>query len=494
MYIRWWYCHKIMRALLIVLWFCRGACGYQCDTCPAGQMVSLACTDANNTVCASCPAYTFSLSPSSTECVSVNTCTAGSYFVSASAGCQTCPQGSYCPNVKSVITCAAGYSCPAGSTAPVACPASGYACPLGTAYAIACSVCGAGQYLRAPCTLSSNTVCGGCPIGLYCTGLCFLLSFSYQFLNNQPYPTGGTALPASCTAQCLSGQYESTACTATTNRVCTDCTPGPFYCSDGISRGVCTTCGAGKYEISTCTGTADRVCGTCNAEYYCLGSPNLQIPCTTCAVGQYQKTACLATANRVCSTCSPGFMCPSAGLTAGQACTSGTYAPGAGMSMCLTCSLPNCGPGTYLVPCNSTADMQCRACPTGSYYCNGSTTIIPCTATCVNGTYESQACTPQANRECLPCPPGAYCNRNNIVTPINCTRCMPGYFESSPCTNSTDRRCTPCRAGAYFCNGSTTIANCTKACPAGAYRARECTNATDLVCINHTAACEPGKR
>ena len=161
-----------MRVLLMVMFVLRGACGVPCDTCPAGQMIAMACTDTSNSVCASCPAYTFSFGPSSTECVSASTCAAGSYYVSADAGCQTCPTGSYCPNVKSVIACSAGYSCPAGSTAPVACPVSGYACPLGTGYAIACAVCGAGQYLRSQCTLSSNTVCGGCPTGLYCRGLC----------------------------------------------------------------------------------------------------------------------------------------------------------------------------------------------------------------------------------------------------------------------------------------------------------------------------------
>ena len=106
-----------------------------CSSCSAGQMRAFDCISTNNTRCTACPAYTFALTSDATECTSVSTCAPGTFFVSASDGCQLCPVGFHCPNVRTKTRCTAGYSCPAGSTAPAPLPqqrlllCGGNACP-----------------------------------------------------------------------------------------------------------------------------------------------------------------------------------------------------------------------------------------------------------------------------------------------------------------------------------------------------------------------------
>jgi hypothetical protein len=72
-------------------------------------------------------------------------------------------------------------------------------------------------------------------------------------------------------SDCPSGEYISTACTTTEDRVCS----------------TCTTCATGKYQQDTCTTIADTTCKECGS----------------CEYGKYISTACQDTADTICSAC-----------------------------------------------------------------------------------------------------------------------------------------------------------------------------------------------
>lgn len=97
-----------------------------------------------------------------------------------------------------------------------------------------------------------------------------IIALNFLFPSSHIFSFNKTST-AVCTSTCGSGFYQYTACTATTNRICTPCTA---------------VCGTGTYEATSCTSTTNRVCLSCTA---------------ACQAGTYQSTACTSTTNRVCS-------------------------------------------------------------------------------------------------------------------------------------------------------------------------------------------------
>jgi len=69
---------------------------------------------------------------------------------------------------------------------------------------------------------------------------------------------------------CVVGEYQSSACTATSNTVCSACCP------------------VGQYSVGGCSGTTDSVCSACSA----------------CPIYQYRSSGCSRTTNSVCSVAS----------------------------------------------------------------------------------------------------------------------------------------------------------------------------------------------
>jgi len=90
------------------------------------------------------------------------------------------------------------------------------------------------------------------------------------------YCTGGTE--TSCTPACTGANYESVACTRTTNRVCTPCTT----CTSGT-----------QYQTAACTSTTNTQCRSCS----------------TCNSTQYESRACSGSLDRQCTTIPTGVQC-----------------------------------------------------------------------------------------------------------------------------------------------------------------------------------------
>lgn len=104
---------------------------------------------------------------------------------------------------------------------------------------------------------------------------------------------------------CRDGEtYESSACTSSTDRVCSPCM----------------SCGAGLYYSTACTASANRQCSTsCPAEHYCDGVK--AIPCTVCGASALRIARCNATVNTVCSPCLEGTYSPEPDATACVVCS-----------------------------------------------------------------------------------------------------------------------------------------------------------------------------
>ena len=385
--------------------------------CTGGTYESTACTPTTNRVCSPCRASCGSGTFESTACTSISdrvctTCSESMVGQIVSAACTpttntqftpiVCPSGSTATNIDPGSSSRVGSRMCTADIPPTIIPA-GQACPPGQSIV--------------------NGVCNACPSGY---GYNSLTKNCYALLDCAPPCTAGTYESTACTQTtdrvcspcrtCATGTQEITACTSTTNRECT-CPAGQYkvngvctQCPSGqyMLNGVCTacrgTCGSGNYESTACTPTTNRVCSPCST--------------TTCPSGTFQSSACTSTADRVCTPC--GAPC-AAGLYQVSACT--TTAD----RVCAGCS-GTCGTGTYqTVACTSTTNRVCTSCTV----CGGSTP------------YESSACTSTSNRVCSACPTSTpYWNGSS------CTTCP----SSSPYWNGT--ACGNCPTGQWSDNGT----------------------------------------
>jgi TNFR/NGFR cysteine-rich region len=459
-------------------WGPPGGCA-KCPTiCPSNNYCP-----SGSTAPTPCPTYTTSSTGKSviTDCKAI----AGYYFNGVNVlQCPVyfyCPVGSTaplpCPNNTissagsgSISGCTAkpGYYGQAG-TLPMICPAGSY-CPGGNTVTI-CGVesfsnfgqssctpcqeaCTLGNFETSVCNSTTNRVCLSCPLDSYCLG--------------------GTSMSV-CTSACVAGTYETTACTSTSNRVCTTC-PAGSACPGGTSittcvsgsnyslggQESCTTCtpicSPGTYQTTNCNTTTNRLCSACPENSYCLGGTNMQACTSSCMPGYYEIQACTPITNRECYICPAGYACP--GGTEIYPCVSGVNFSFGGKPNCTTCR-SECQAGTrQTVQCDSDKDRLCSGCPNG-YYCLGGAHVDYCFPyfSCDPGTYETTPCLPTNNRVCTPCPAGYAC---------------PGGVVLNSCVSQVN----------YSTGGQSTCSLCLDVCNPGTYQTTECNTTTNRVCTS----------
>ena len=388
--------------------------------CSAGTY----CQNGNEIVCslgsycpgalpeADCPVGSYCSTPST-----ISACTVvGQYCPARSTSPGQCPAGSYCPSpsirndcpggtyssstglVSSTqcLTCQTGYYCPPGTVDMLTCPLTFY-CPAGTSSTPLPS-CPAGYY----CPTSSTKIV--CPVGSYCTAGTVN---PYSCTTAGYYCPAGSSSPTgtACAATCSAGTYETTACTGSTNRGCSQCEVG-YYCSGGTARTACTTAGyycpagstsatgtacatsscANNMTLSGCGGSNP---GTCVCNSGTVSIPPGSVTCVPapvngkCSVGEYVATWTDGT--QFCWSC--GITVPTRYIW-----------DNAGV----TCATKQCPAGSYCP--NATTQT---ACTSGNYCLAGSTSQTACAATCNAGAYESKACTTSQNRVCTTCSSGS---------------------------------------------------------------------------------------
>ena len=154
-----------------------------CDQCPS----SYYCSQSDTSTKTLCPTGAYCIASQET----FTNCPAGKYNprqgANALSGCEDCPNGKYCGSAGLSTTgsdcqagyyctrgasnatqtvCPAGYYCPAGTIAPIPCPAGTYNTLTGKALSTDCVACDVGKY----CSDSgqSSQVNSNCAAGYYC--------------------------------------------------------------------------------------------------------------------------------------------------------------------------------------------------------------------------------------------------------------------------------------------------------------------------------------
>ncbi|MCL2723183.1 MAG: polysaccharide deacetylase family protein [Polyangiaceae bacterium] len=148
----------------------------------------------------------------------------------------------------------------------------------------------------------------------------------YSFVRLDEVPDIKNALPP-CNASCVT-------CSGPNANQCDSCSADKFLTAHTCTP--CSTCAAGKFQTAACTATADTVCTACDATCAtCTGPASTNCTtcglgrylndgtcavCTQCEAGNYTKTTCTATTDTVCAPCPEGTSASSAGATECTSC------------------------------------------------------------------------------------------------------------------------------------------------------------------------------
>jgi hypothetical protein len=284
-----------------------------CTTCSASQYETAACTTTSDRTCATCAAID--------HCAATPTCSSA-----ANQRCSACDATYYLVDGTADSCAACSGACPGGEYQSAACGATS------DRVCTACTTCTASQYETAACTPTSNRTCAACTAIAHCAAAPSCTSAANQqcsACDATYYLVDGAADScAPCSVGCPSGQYQSAACAATSDRVCTACT-AITHCA----------------SAPTCTSAANQQCAACDATFYLVnGTSDSCAACSgACPGGQYQSAACGATSDRVCSACT--------------VCGSGKFQASA---------------------CTPTSDTVCTACPTHCTSCTDASTCTAC--------------------------------------------------------------------------------------------------------------------
>jgi hypothetical protein len=377
--------------------------------------------------------------PWGTACVAV--ASGRAYQANTGAACPACP-GTNCTNVvgsaAGVTTCNLRILV---SSTPPSCRSCVNSCPrdqfltgtcggTSTTFCQQCTPCAAGFYESSPCTASSDRVC------LACTE----------------------------DSQCATGTFLKGTCSSTSNPVCTACTsscePG-FHlqgsCGGTVDRtcAACATCTSSQYQVSACQATAptdNTVCANCTS---------------SCSANQYLQNTCTLFSNPVCVNC----------LTAAQ-CNVGTYLQG-------PCTLTN---PTTCAPCHGSCQScsgpnsdQCTACSAPLTLVISSGQQGVCASQCPPGSFKD----PFLNR-CVGCDDAcATCNNYGAAACLSCPTASPYLTSASVCVSN-------CSTGLWNDN-STGFPRCSpcSSCPTGFYVSGACGGAVNTPC-SPVQVCQPG--
>lgn len=356
-----------------------------CTLAAPGSFVPLA----QQTHATACPIGTYQPNSGQTSCIQA---AVGHYVSTSGSPTETeCAAGTYA-DLQGMSHCNAA---PAGFFVPTTGAAAAMACPVGTFSdtpgATSCTtatVCGAGQYVTAAATSTSDTVCAAvtvCQPGSYVSGyngpnpVCALA----------PAGTFTNTTNASAPTDCPVGTYQPN----TGSTSCLQSPAGSFVPTPGAAAA--TACAAGTYQDLQ----AQMSCKSAQPGTYVATSG--AVSATMCAVGTYQSLA----GQTSCTNAAPGNFVNQVGAAQMTACPLGFYQPSAGSSSCLqspagsyvsttgAVAATQCAAGTYQ---DLTASISCKPSPAGYYVPTAgaaSATICPVGTTSGVG---ATSCTPIA--------------------------------------------------------------------------------------------------
>ena len=479
------------------------------QNCPAGQFAS-SLDLVSAAVCADCPAGQFTATDGLAE--SCTACATGQY--QDQAGQTSCVAATVCAAGQRVLTPANATH----NTVCTACAVDTYQDQTGQSTCKTQPTCPPGQGYSAP-SLETERVCTPCSTGQSKAGdnrdACQACATG-TFAND----TGKTSCDT-CAALCSLGQITTTACTATTNRVCQDC-DGVTQWQDVSTESTCktqTTCNAGQ-KISPPSASTERVCSDCPALSYqsatahrienCVDQPACGLgtrfvdsavaerTCPDCDATTYQDTA--SHRDATCKdqiTCNAGEKISPSSINAAQACSAcdaGKYQDANAHRVESCTDHQDCSPGEFVsTPATASSDRACGACTAGTNFSTDNN-AASCTAAtnCLAGTFVLTDMTTTSDRVCDDCVAHtSYSTGVNVAICALATNCTAGKFVNIPATASSDRVCGDCDATSTFsstvnaasCTGQTqcdagekiagnnaTTAGTCQACPSGQFQ------------------------
>mmetsp|Transcript_6632 Transcript_6632/g.24821 ORF Transcript_6632/g.24821 Transcript_6632/m.24821 type:complete len:4721 (-) Transcript_6632:61-14223(-) len=479
--------------------------------------------------CLLCPAGYSCANPA----VSPVACAVGTFSVAGSSSCNSCPPGYFCPKpellplacpsgeysaggtVSSCSTCSQGYVCRGASSS--AAPSDGlcqkgFYCPAGTLAPIPCP---AGKIGTKFGGISELDACGDCPQGFYCE------PGAYEITSQVECPPGHYCLPGTTHATqtpCAAGTYynETGATSAGTCLTCPEgyfcvagsatyetqpCFPG-YYCPQNTQRKNQYACPAGTFNREM-KQTSIAACKTCPAGATCTGGTDTSTPTsdtgllgvsnpTLCGRGTYKSNAGAGG----CATCPAGYPCPFPGVDDPFKfrCRPGYYCAAGSVRETNT----QCPPGTFTNRMDITAASQCEICPRGyacpigtggsqppqrcaqGHYCPGAPTHGE-----ANQIYYNDGTHPTLRGTTAPdefaCPAGTYSMRRDLTSASECDKCPAGYW----CAGGQNRWSGYCAPGHFCPEGS--YSPTAHPCPAGTY-----SSAVNLTSATECTPCPRG--
>ncbi len=484
-----------------------------CADCPAGQFTA---TDGLAESCTACATGQYQDQAGQTSCVAATVCAAGQRVLTPANAthntvCTACAVDTY-QNQTGQSTCKTQPTCP---------PGQGYSAPSLETERV-CTPCSTGQFKAG----DNRDACQACGAGTFANA------------------TGKTSCDT-CADLCSLGQITTTACTATTNRVCQDC-DGVTQWQNVSTESTCktqTTCNAGQ-KISPPSASAERVCSDCPALSYqnatahrienCVDQPPCGLgtrfvdsavaerTCPDCDANTYQDTA--SHRDTTCKdqiTCNAGEKISPSSINAKQACSAcdaGKYQDATAHRVESCTDHQDCSPGEFVsTPATASSDRACGACTAGTNFStvNNATSCTAAT-NCLAGTFVLTDPTTTSDRVCDDCVAHtSYSTGVNVATCALATNCTAGKFVNIPATASSDRVCGDCDAASNFsstvnaasCTGqalcdagekiagnSATAAGACEACPSG--RFQDAVDHRQAACKDYDAQCwtATGKR
>jgi hypothetical protein len=270
--------------------------------------------------------------------------------------------------------CPAGYYCPQGTLAEVACAAGTYQ-PLEGAAAIGeCLSCPPGKYCN---IAAASAPSGSCTAGYFCTS--------------------GETNPSPAANICNIGY---TCPTGSSQQI--KCDVGSFSANTQSGATTCPVCNVGKYCFESSTEV------DCNIGYFCPGSDKKK----ACVPGKIGIAAAKSVVGDACGNCPTKNACPFFGTTAATVCTAGYYCAASSISV-----IPKLGATEgggrclrgYYCPAGSDAMIPC---PGGKYCANEG--LAEASGSCEAGYYcKTKATVKNAEADGVDdnkiCPVGYYC-------------------------------------------------------------------------------------
>ncbi|EDV25654.1 uncharacterized protein TRIADDRAFT_55968 [Trichoplax adhaerens] len=383
--------------------------------------------------------------PSPTDGITGNKCSAGHYCPNGTAVEKACLPGTYTTQTQAYecLACPSGKYCVDGLV-PADCP-EGFFCPSNTGYNWKSCPTGTFSNQRG---LLNDSQCESCTAGNYCDKL------------NATAPSG------SCDSGyfCKSGSDTKTPDGVTNKGNAGICPPGSYclastsqpqpcpmgtYSNKSVLTHVdnCTLCSYGKYCGET---GLTKPSGDCWGGFYCLlgakypNNPNEDSTGGPCPIGRY---------------CFNGTSRP-------LGCAAGTYNNLTGQSDCTTC------PAGYYCLENSTT-YENTPCPEGYYCLEG--TKEPYQYGCPKGYYNSYKMKTDASG-CTPCDPGKVCPTEGLTAPTQ--NCSAGWFCIRGAWSTTPADLGSSNSTGCFCSNSTTGGQCEIGyyCPAGSNQMIPCSS------------------